>query len=109
MNKITVEVIEPEDIRPETGDLVQGIEYPEYFYFVSGRGNLDGNKKESCHTTNASIIKGKLGIWNGYGTDEDFKIVMRNGKPFEYPAPNTDTIKLRIDGKIYTAKLEENE
>ena len=99
MEKITVEVTNHSDIKPQAGDMVQPTNYPDCFFFVSGRGDYYGNEKETCHTTNASIINGKFSVWNSYGDDEDFKILMRNGEPFEYPKKPDYTAE--IDGVKY--------
>ena len=100
MNKLQVEAIEPEGIKPRAGDVVQSISYPEYFFFVSGRGDCWRDDKESRHTSNAQIIDGKFEIRNGWGADENFKILMRDGQPFEY-ADKSGGYTAEIDGVKY--------
>ena len=99
MRKLEVEVTGHPDIKPEVGDVVQAIDEPAYFYFVSGRGDWKGRDKESRHTANAKIIDGKYDVCESWYYDENVRIVMRNGEPFEYPKKPDYTTE--IDGVRY--------
>lgn len=99
MEKITVEVIEPEDTKPQAGDVVQDIRYPDCIYFVSGRGDRYGNRKETCFTVNGNVIKGEYGTDDGWEHDKYFKIIRRNNQTFQYP--ETPRYTTEIDGVKY--------
>ena len=106
MNKLEVEVTDNSNVRPQAGDVVQNIDIPEYFFFVSGRGHKSGSDKESCFTTNAQIVKGKFKTYNNWFSDTNMRIVMRKGQPFTYPAKSG--YKTEIDGVRYKL-IPENE
>ena len=106
MEKITVEVIAHSNVRPEAGDVVQAIEFPEYFYFVSGRGDCWGKYKEMCFTYNAQIVDGKYDVCESWYYDKNVKIIRRNNQTFQYP--ETPGYTAEIDGVKYKL-VPENE
>ena len=107
MRRVDVDVIGHLDIKPQDGDVVLNLECPGHLYFVTGRGDLDGNNKDTCFTINGGFINGVYKNLGGWSDDEFFKIIIRNGKPFEYP--ETPGYSTEIDGVKYKLVKENND